>query len=234
MEQMGLEPQKNKIADGHLTLASLPQKFKGFLFDMDGTLFDSMTMWRHLMPDYLRTHGIELPRELHKAMQGFTLDQVIEAVAARYQETLDLQEMAEYYDLRLKQAYGEQVVFKHYALEYLKHLRAQDRKLALVTTTDRVYVDVLFERFGLHDYFEVILTISDVGAGKNKPDIYHEAARRLGLGVQDCVVFEDALFALETARTAGYVTVGVEDHGHVDEETLEKHCDLMIKSWDWM
>jgi len=233
MEQMGLEPQKNKIADGHLTLASLPQKFKGFLFDMDGTLFDSMTMWRHLMPDYLRTHGIELPREVHKAMQGFTLDQVIEAVAARYQETLDLQEMAEYYDLRLKQAYGEQVVFKHYALEYLKHLRAQDRKLALVTTTDRVYVDVLFERFGLHDYFEVILTISDVGAGKNKPDIYHEAARQLGLDVQDCVVFEDALFALETARTAGYVTVGVEDHGHVDEETLEKHCDLMIKSWDW-
>ena len=233
MEQMSLEPQKNKLADGHLTLASLPQKFKGFLFDMDGTLFDSMTMWRHLMPDYLRTHGIELPREVHKAMQGFTLDQVIEAVAARYQETLDLQEMAAYYDLRLKQAYGEQVVFKHYALEYLKHLRAQDRKLALVTTTDRVYVDVLFERFGLHDYFEVILTISDVGAGKNKPDIYHEAARRLGLGVQDCVVFEDALFALETARTAGYVTVGVEDHGHVDEETLEKHCDLMIKSWDW-
>jgi len=105
--------------------------------------------------------------------------------------------------------------------------------LALVTTTDRIYVDVLFERFGLHDYFEVILTISDVGAGKNRPDIYHEAARRLSLEVQDCVVFEDALFALETARTAGYVTIGVEDHGHVDEETLAKHCDLMIKSWDW-
>jgi len=93
MEQLSLASQKNKFADGPLTLASLPQRFKGFLFDMDGTLFDSMTMWRHLMPDYLKTHGIELPREVHKAMQGFTLDQVIEAVAQRYHETLDLQDM---------------------------------------------------------------------------------------------------------------------------------------------
>lgn len=234
MEQMSLEPQKNKFTDSQLTLASLPRQFKGFLFDMDGTLFDSMTMWRHLMPDYLRTHGIELPREVHKAMQGYTLDQVIEAVAELYHEHLDEQKMFEYYDWRLKQAYNEQVVFKPFALEYLQYLRAHGRRLALVTTTDRVYVDVLFERFGLRDYFEVILTISDVGAGKNKPDIYHEAARQLGLGVEDCVVFEDALFALETARAAGYVTVGVEDHGHVDEETLERHCDLMIKSWEWV
>ncbi|MZQ98001.1 MAG: HAD-IA family hydrolase [Acidaminobacter sp.] len=233
MEQLSIAPQKNNFADGHLTLASLPQKFKGFLFDMDGTLFDSMTMWRHLMPDYLRTHGIELPREVHKSMQGNSLGKVVEIVAELYHEHLDEREMFEYYDQRLKAAYGEQVAFKPFALEYLQHLRAHGRRLALVTTTDRVYVDVLFERFGLHDYFEVILTISDVGAGKNKPDIYHEAARRLGLGVQECVVFEDALFALETARAAGYVTIGVEDHGHVDEETLEQHCDLMIKSWDW-
>lgn len=233
MGHIEIQPIKNNFADGHLTLAALPQKFKGFLFDMDGTLFDSMMMWRHLMPDYLRKHGIELPREVHRSMQGYTLGQVIETVAELYHEHLDEQEMLEYYDQRLKQAYGEQVVFKPYALEYLQHLRAQDRKLALVTTTDRVYVDVLFERLGLHDYFEVILTISDVGAGKNKPDIYHEATRRLQLEVQDCVIFEDALFALETARAAGYVTIGVEDHGHVDEETLTKNCDLMIKSWDW-
>ncbi|SCZ79020.1 HAD family hydrolase [Acidaminobacter hydrogenoformans] len=232
MENLELK-EKNNISDGHLTLAALPKHFKGFLFDMDGTLFDSMRMWRHLMPDYLKTHGIELPREVHKAMQGNTLGQVIQVVAELYNEHLDEQEMFEYYDQRLRAAYGEQVGFKPFALEYLQYLRAHERKLALVTTTDRVYVDVLFERFGLHDYFEVILTISDVGAGKNKPDIYHEASQRLGLGVQECVVFEDALFALETARAAGYVTIGVEDHGHVDEETLAKSCDLMIKSWDW-
>lgn len=234
MEKLEIKQSKNVFADGRLTLAALPQHFKGFLFDMDGTLFDSMRMWRHLMPDYLKTHGIELPREVHKAMQGYTLTQVIEAVADLYHEHLDEREMFEYYDHRLRTAYGEEVAFKPYALEYLQYLRAHGRRLALVTTTDRVYVDVLFERLGLHDYFEVILTITDVGAGKNKPDIYHEAARRLQLGVQECVVFEDALFALETARAAGYVTIGVEDHGHVDEETLAKSCDLMIKSWEWV
>jgi HAD superfamily hydrolase (TIGR01509 family) len=233
MEHLDFKQKNKNFSDGPLSLAALPQYFKGFLFDMDGTLFDSMRMWRHLMPDYLKTHGIELPREVHKAMQGYTLTQVIEAVAELYHEHLDAREMFEYYDHRLRTAYGEAVGFKPYALEYLQYLRAHGRHLALVTTTDRVYVDVLFERLGLHDYFEVILTIMDVGAGKNKPDIYHEAARRLQLSVQECVVFEDALFALETARAAGYVTIGVEDHGHVDEATLEKSCDLMIKSWEW-
>lgn len=233
MHTIELSKKANNLADGPLTLAGLPQQFEGFLFDMDGTLFDSMTLWRRLMPDYLKTHGIVLPKEVHKAMQGYTLGQVVEAVAALYHEHLDVEEMFAYYDRRLKEAYGSQVVFKPYALEYLQFLRAKNRRLALVTTTDRIYVDVLFERLGLHDYFEVILTIADVGAGKNRPDIYHEAARRLQLEARDCVVFEDALFALETARAAGYATVGVEDHGHVDEATLKAHCDLMITSWDW-
>lgn len=216
-----------------LTLSSLPDQFKGFLFDMDGTLLDSMIMWRRLMPDYLHENGIVLPVEQIRKMQGYTLEQVIHEVAALYSDTLNAETMLADYDRKLKEAYGNQVFFKPYALEYLQYLKEKERKLALVTTTDRIYVDVFFQRFNLYDFFDVILTITDVGAGKNKPEIYHEATRRMHLRVEDCVIFEDALFALDTARKAGYTTVGVEDNGHVETSILAARCDLMITSWDW-
>jgi HAD superfamily hydrolase (TIGR01509 family) len=232
-EHIEIEATLTNSIQNHLTLANLPDQFKGFLFDMDGTLLDSMVMWRRLMPDYLHEKGIVLPLDQVRKMQGYTLEQVIYEVAALYSDKLKAEEMFADYDAKLREAYGKQVVFKPHALEYLQYLKERDRQLALVTTTDRVYVDVFFQRFNLYDYFDVILTITDVGAGKNKPEIYHEAASRMNLRVEECVIFEDALFALNTARKAGYTTVGVEDNGHVEEAVLAANCDLMITSWDW-
>jgi HAD superfamily hydrolase (TIGR01509 family) len=116
-------------------------------------------------------------------------------------------------------------------VEYLRFLKEKGMSTAIVTTTDRVYVDLLVERLNLSTVIDVILTIAEVGAGKNQPVIYHEAARRLGLEAGDCVVFEDAIFALNTARKAGYTTIGVKDPGAMDEALLAESCDLMIEGW---
>lgn len=214
-----------------LSLMTLSDNFSGFLFDLDGTLIDSMAMWRNLMPDVIHEMGLTMPKGVVRKMQGLTLLQVIEHVASHFDPVLDADAIWAIFDQRLKESYAKKLFLKPYALEYLKMLREKGVQIALVTTTDRVYVDLLFEHHQLNSLFDVILTIADVGAGKDHPDIYHEAARQLGLDVRDCVIFEDAIFALKTARSAGYTTIGVKDPGAIDETLLSTNCDLIIDSW---
>ncbi|MDO9592964.1 MAG: HAD family phosphatase [Erysipelotrichaceae bacterium] len=214
-----------------LSLSTLPDHFKGFLFDLDGTLIDSMAMWRRLMPELLEEKGIVLPRAVVKSMQGYTLEQVIRHVASLFSPVLNAEEMMTRFDSRLREEYSKHLPLKPDALEYLRFLKEKGACTAIVTTTDRIYVDLLVERLNLNSVIDVILTIADVGAGKNQPIIYHEAARHFGLEVGDCVVFEDAIFALNTARKAGYMTIGVKDPGAMDEALLAESCDLMIEGW---
>jgi HAD superfamily hydrolase (TIGR01509 family) len=120
------------------------------------------------------------------------------------------------------------VTVKGNAEAFLKHLKAKGIPMVLATATEQKYVDVVMERLGLGQYFDVMLSCVDLGVGKDRPDIYLESAKRLGLEVGEICVFEDSYVALETAKAAGFQTVGIFDENNFRQDRLEAASDIYI------
>ena len=102
--------------------------------------------------------------------------------------------------------------------------------MAAATSSPRAHVTRALARLGLLEYFTEIFTTGEIGVSKHKPDIYRMAAEHLGTAPRETVVFEDSLYALQTAKAAGFITIGVYDaNGEADQPGLKKTADLYVK-----
>ncbi len=182
------------------------------LFDMDGTLLDSMDQWMHLDRYFLDAQGLEVTPELQEQISEMHLHEsmrflhealhVGESPEANYAHCLEL----------MAAIYRDEVTVKAGVQHYLEQLQAAGIKMALVTATPRSLAEPALERHGLMHFFEVILSIDDVGKNKKEPLIYDRALEMLGgTNREEAVVYEDAGYALSTAVAAGFKTVLVED-----------------------
>ena len=116
--------------------------------------------------------------------------------------------------------------------EYLDSLRAKGIPMCVASATGKPLVELCLETLGLKDYFSFILSCVEVGAGKNRPDVFLEAARRLGAEPTDCAVFEDAIYAVRSAKEAGFYVVAVKDaHNDSCWEELQSLADETITTW---
>ena len=126
--------------------------------------------------------------------------------------------------------YRSMAKLKPGAMEYLSLLDAAGVKICLATATDGEMAKEMLETHGVDRFFRFIITEADVGACKTAPDIYFEAARRLGEEPANCVVIEDSLHAIETAKRAGFVVWGVYDESSADrQDKIRALCDRMIE-----
>ncbi len=203
------------------------------IFDMDGTLLDSMGCWLRIVPDFLREQKISLAqRELLKMRHMGLLD------AARFMSqecgvTMSAQEMCHTWDRMMANYYQTEVKPKPFVPEYLQYLKDRGIRMAVATLTPHAMAEPALERHGLHLYFDYILTTQDVGGvPKSEPDLFLEAARRLSAEPADCVVFEDSFYAIKAAVGAGFPTYGIADfHAASQEEAIRSLCKRYIKSF---
>ena len=191
-------------------------KIDAVIFDMDGTLLDSLSAWEHASANYLRTRGIELPAEVEARLEHMSL-----AEGATYLiEKFDLPDTPE--DLiastiaPVRERYVKTIEPKPGVKELLTRLHAQGIKIAVATAANTDMAYGAFSRTGLLPYFEFMIDCNEVGEGKRSPKIYEEALKRLGTTKARTLVVEDALYALQTAKKAGFLTAGIADT-HYDE-----------------
>ena len=169
---------------------------KYYIFDLDGTLADSMGWW----------YG------------SFTAEQRFD------EEHMNAVRHA------MKQRYGEIIQPKPGALELLERLYSMGAVMCLASATDR-WVSLPFtEKFGIDRYFRFYLDCTEAGAQKNKPDIYLQAAERLGAEPGECVVVEDSAYCAETAHNAGFLVVGVYDENTAPRGDVSQFSDVFIRS----
>ena len=182
------------------------------IFDMDGTLVDSMAYWCGLGREYLRGQGLDGPTARQvEDMKTMTMEESSAYIAQAYGLSFTPQQIAADMTQRMVRHYRTDVPLKPGVAAYLDKLKADGVRCCVASATDTPLIRDCLTRLGVADRFEFMLSCSDVGAGKSSPLVYLTAARMLGAEPRQVAVFEDALRAVHTARDAGFYVVGVYD-----------------------
>ena len=204
------------------------------IFDMDGTLVDSMGHWKHLEYEFLETKGVtEDINEVLKEIQHMTIPAAMAYFIDRFGFEGTVDSLTDEFNALMAAHYASDVEVKPGVVAYLDKLQAQGVKMCIASATSVPLVTICLERLGLRKYFEFLLSCVDVNASKDKPDVFMEAARRLGGTPAETAVFEDSLVASTTAKAAGFHVVGIYDKYSAHNWQAIKHlADELIEDWE--
>lgn len=209
------------------------KEFKGAIFDLDGTILDSMWVWEQVDVNFLGNRGISVPKDYAKEISAMNIITAAEYTIARFglSETAE-QVAAEWYDMAMKE-YSEDVQLKAGAREYMAYLKAKDVKLAVATSSPRELFLPCLENNEIFEFFDTIVTTMEVERGKDFPDVYEEAARRISLKPSECMVFEDILKGIKAAKRGGFYVVALEeDHAIEDREEIRQVSHKYIRDFE--
>ncbi len=211
-------------------------QFRAALFDMDGTLIDSMGVWARVDEVFFARRGLPLPQDYARSVAGLSFRQTGEYTKARFHLPESVDDILREWHELCESAYVNDVPLKPHAAEYLKKLRGEGVRLAVATALpERLYRPVLL-RTGVLPLFDAFASTDEAGESKRSGDVYRLAARRLGVEPAECVVFEDILDGLLGAKAAGMKAVLVRDPSAAGErERALAVCDAAIDDFgDWL
>ncbi len=188
------------------------QKIKALLFDLDGTLIDSEFFHFECWNEILAESGVCLDYEdWLKNYAGIPLPSNAQNLITKYNINTPLAHLIERRELlTLERLQTKQVNLMPYVTEVLDFFKAQNLVLALVTSSPRKDVEVIFERNGLGSYFQLIITRTEVTKSKPDPESYNICVAQLGLQKEDCLVFEDTLNGIKAAKAAGLTCIAIQ------------------------
>lgn len=205
---------------------------KGFIFDVDGTLLDSMGIWLNAASNRLRELGKKPEKGLDHHLATMTMKDGATYVKEKYGLEEDIETIINDTNKYAIKKYLEINHAKPYIKEFLEEAKKRNIPMVVATSSDRIIIEKMFEKLSLLKYFDKIYTCSEIGKGKTEPDIYFEASEYLGLKPEECWVFEDALHAAETVKSAGFKLAGVYDeHSESSQEKLKKISDYYFKDY---
>lgn len=197
------------------------------IFDMDGTLVDSMPYWKNLSPEYLSSKGIsDIPKDILEKITPMTVKESSHFFVEQFGLDATPETVADEIHAMMGIHYIEDIPIREGVEEYLEKLKARGVKMCVASATVEPLMDACLERLGVRHYFEFTLSCDTVGAGKNSPLVYLTAAERLGAKPEETAVYEDSCFAAATAKNAGFYLCGVYDpvsDAHWDELKALSH-----------
>lgn len=205
------------------------KKIKGAIFDMDGTLLDSMPVWDGIGIQYLISLGIQPEEELTEKIKDMSFNQSVRYFQKKYGIEKSEKEMIDEINRLVEKFYFEEAELKNGMKEILLYLKEMGVKMCIATATDRYLVDNSMKNCGVREYFSEIFTCNEVGHGKDEPVIYEKALEFLGTKREETIVFEDAVYAMKTAKSAGFLVAGMYDAAEKDQRNVRKLADYYIK-----
>ncbi|WP_138159498.1 HAD family hydrolase [Peptoniphilus catoniae] len=208
---------------------------KGIIFDLDGTLIDSMGMYRNLSKNYLKNLGVDLTDDVAQKTTVMGLGKSVEFIVDYYKLDKEPEEIYQDYKNIVADFYENKALAKEKSIETLTKYYDLGYKLALGTATNMKFLNHVFKRFNIKDYFDVIQTVDDVGVKKSEKEFFEILAAKLGLDTEDVMLFDDAPYALKAAKKSGMVTIAVYDESAKDYwEASKAGNDYYIESFkDW-
>ena len=207
-------------------------KFKGAVFDLDGTLLDSMEVWKNIDIEFLSKRGLEVPKGYSDEILAMSFRETAEYTIARFGLQEQPDDVMHGWNQMAIEAYGHHVQLKPGAKEYLLKLKSHGIRLGVCTAlSQKLYLPCL-QNNNIYELFDACISTDDVSRGKNYPDAWLLCAARLGISSQDCMAFEDILPAIQGAKAAHMKICGVFDkYSEKDKADILKLSDMYIHSF---
>lgn len=205
---------------------------KGMIFDLDGTLLDSMGAWDKVDVLFLGKRGIAMPGDYQLAITALSYDEAAAYTKARFALEDSVDTIIAEWKGMVRQEYAHKLRLKPGAEKYLRALHGKGYKLALATGSGRELYEPALQNNGVYAFFDAFVTLEDVPRGKDFPDIYLRAAELLGLSPGACLAFEDILVGARSAKEAGMRVVAVSDRSSLqDREALKRLATAFIEDF---
>ena len=202
------------------------------IFDLDGTLVDSMWVWSQIDIDYLGSKGHELPDNLKSEISHLSFSQTAEYFKKRFDISDSVEKILDDWHEMAFNFYANKVKLKDGVKEFLNKLKSENIKIALATSNSTPLLEACLKNNGIYDYFDSITITDEVSRGKNFPDVYLLAAEKLNVSPESCIVFEDIIPAVQGAKAANMTVVAVQDEASInDKEELIQLSDKYITSY---
>ncbi|MBP1890447.1 HAD superfamily hydrolase (TIGR01509 family) [Clostridium moniliforme] len=199
------------------------------IFDLDGTLIDSMWVWDQIDEDYLSKKNIEVPKNLNSEIAHLSFNQVAKYFKKRFNLEDSLDDIKNSWNTMAYYHYSTDIKLKNGVKEFLDFLKSLNIKIGLATSNSMNLLEAALKNNGIYEYFDSITLTDEVSVGKHEPDVYLLAAKKLGVDPKNCLVFEDIIQAVIGAKKAGMKVIAVEDTRSLsDKDKLLEASDEFI------
>lgn len=194
---------------------------KFIIFDLDGTLIDSMPVWRGTGSGFLKNHNFPVPANLMEVVKTQTIWQTAEWFRSELGVPMEAKDIVAEIVEFVVDAYRHTIPLKDGAKEYLEKMAQEGAKMCLLTASEADYILPALDRLEIHKYFSHVLTCTELGKFKDDGAAYLAAMEKMGGTLEDTVVFEDAYYAVKGAKSAGFQVYAVLDEV-VREDDIDK------------
>lgn len=207
------------------------------IFDMDGTLLDSMYYWRTLAVEFVRSIGFEPDEELLRQTYNMATERSVEFLRQRFGFEHTQKEIFAVCDRMVAAHYERDIFFKPGACDYVRSLLDKGITCIAATATPRRHIMPMLERLGALDLFvrdgkDFIACPDDMHMGKSSPDYYPTLCARFGVQPGECRMYEDALYSMRTAKAAGLEVWAIEDPtAALQREEIKQLADRYFRQW---
>lgn len=215
-----------------ITAEKLTEGIQAAIFDLDGTLIDSMWMWKQIDIDYLARHGHPLPEDLQDCIEGMSFSETAVYFKERFGLTDSLDVIKADWNRMAYDIYVNKVPLKTGVLEFLQYLKKQGIRTGIATSNSKELLMAVLKSLEITEYFDEIHTSCEVEKGKPAPDIYLLVAEKLGVKPENCLVFEDIMQGILAGKSAGMRVCAVKDDFSVKQEPEKKaNADWFVEGF---
>lgn len=206
--------------------------FKGLIFDLDGTLIDSMNVWTEIDAEFLREYNIDMPINFYEDIKDLSFADTAIYFSEKLGIPMNPTDIMDKFNFMAREKYEKIVPLKKGVYEFIKQEKKKGTKLCVATANNKDLTILALKRLGIYDSMEFILTCDEICSGKGTPDIYIKCAEKMGLEISETAVFEDILRGVISAKSAGFYVVAVEEKTAFDDiDEIKKKCDLFIEDY---
>lgn len=208
------------------------ENVKACIFDLDGTLIDSMGLWKGVDEEYFSMHNIPLPDDYQKMIDGMSIVEIAVFTKEKYGFKESVEEMLDQWNKMAYRKYALEIQAKPGANEFLLKCKEKGLKIGVATSNSIPLYNAVANNLKFNEVVEVVVTGEDVKNGKPDPESYLKVAQKLNVNPKDCLVFEDLVVGIKAGLAAGMKTCAVFDKYSIDQdEERRKQADYYINDF---